>query len=207
MRRIIVALFAMVAGTTLLVGLKSQGLGVVFPLSAEGPVDPAGGDPSGATDGSAPTAAAESTLPAGPTAPTPGETASAGADPTSVPPTQADPTTNPPAGPSGTYVGAPVAVVTAQSPNNRSRPCGDCHDYSMAVTITISNGRITNASVAYNPGPAQSQRYADKATNTLSQKILSAQSWQLGSVSGATYSANAFELSVKDAMNQAGLGT
>jgi hypothetical protein len=200
MRRIIVALFAMVAGTTLLVGLKSQGLGAAFPLSAEGPVDPAGGDPSGAVDGSVPTGAAGPTA----TGTTPEATASADAGPTTVAPTEA-PTTDAAPAPSGTYVGAAVAVVTAQSPNNRSRPCGDCHDYSTAVTITVSNGRITDVSVAYNPGPAQSQRYADKATNTLSQKLLSAQSWQLGPVSGATYSANAFELSVQDAMSQAGL--
>jgi hypothetical protein len=214
MRRIIVALFAMVAGTTLLVGLKGQGLPAAFPLSAEGPVDPGGGgDPSGPAGSSRPTDATGSSPPAGPTeaagptATTPGATASAGAGPTTMPPTQAAPTTNPAQGPSGTYVGAAVAVVTAQSPNSKSGPCGDCHDYAMSVTITISNGQITNASVAYNPDPGESQRYADKAANTLSPKILSAQSWQLGNVSGATYSANAFELSVKNAMNQAGLPT
>jgi FMN-binding domain len=206
MRRIIVALFAMVAGTTLLVGLKGQSLPAAFPLSAEGPVDPGGGgDPpapagsSGPTDGAGPAAGPTDT------ATTPPE--SAGANPTTAAPPVETSTTDSAPGVSGTFTGMAVDVTTAQSPNARSRPCGDCHDYSTAVTITVSNGQITDVSVAYNPGPAESQRYADRATNSLRPKLLSAQSWQLGNVSGATYSANAFELSVQDAMNQAGLAT
>jgi hypothetical protein len=211
MRRIILALFAMSVGTTLLVGLKSQGLGLPFQLAAEGPVDPAEGAVPGATGDGEPTAGAEPTTGVGPTeAAGPSAAATAAAEPgaTTAPATTTlAPPPNPAPGVSGTFTGGAVAVRTAQSPNTKSRLCGDCHDYATAVTITISNGKITNVSVSYTTSPSQSQRYADKASNTLRPKLLSAQTWRLGPVSGATYSANAFELSVKDAMAKAGLPT
>lgn len=214
MRRIIMALFAMTVGIVLLVGLKSQQLAVPLGLVTVEPVDPeadagnpglAGGPeptgsarPSGATPSAdasgAPTASPEVTVTPGP-APTTATTTTAPAPP---------PT---PSGVSGTFTGTAVAVKTAQSPNTRSRPCGDCDSYSMSVTITVSGGRITDVSVAYSPNPSASRRYANKATNALRPKILSAQTWRLGNVSGATYSANAFELSAQDAMAKAGLPT
>jgi uncharacterized protein with FMN-binding domain len=217
MRRIIMALLAVVAGTTLLVGLKSNKLAVPLGLVTEESLDPAsggegvpGGLESGVTTG--PTGSGEAM-------PTVGVSASAnpqasaldqgtGApDPGTGSPSTTVPAADPPPGVSGTFAGNAVAVETAQSPNTRSRPCGDCHAYSMSVTITVSNNQITDVTVAYSTDPGESQRYADKATNTLSPRILTAQTWQLGNVSGATYSANAFELSAKDAMAKAGLPT
>ncbi|MGE5827943.1 MAG: hypothetical protein ACM30G_06195, partial [Micromonosporaceae bacterium] len=74
-------------------------------------------------------------------------------------------------------------------------------------TITVTGGRITGASVAYNTSPGASLSYFSRAKSTLSPKVLSAQTWNLGRVSGATYSGNAFELSLRDAMGKAGLPT
>jgi uncharacterized protein with FMN-binding domain len=101
--------------------------------------------------------------------------------------------------------GVAVAVRTAQSPTSKSRPCEECANYSMAVTITVTDGRITGTTVAYSPSPGESQAYASTANNRLRSSILTAQTWNLGRVSGATYSGNAWELSVKDAMSKAGL--
>ena len=204
MRRIIVALFAMTTGTALLVGLKSHVLAVPLGLAAEQPLDPAGGD--GWAAGTPEPSAAGS--PAATPTTGPGASTTAAAPPPAATTTTTAPAVEPPPqAVSGTFAGVAVAVKTAQSPNPRSSQCGDCHNYSMSVTITVSNGQIVNATVAYNPAPGESLRYADKATNTLSPKILGVQTWMLGNVSGATYSANAFELSVKDAMAKAGLPT
>jgi hypothetical protein len=69
----------------------------------------------------------------------------------------------------------------------------------------VSGGRVTNASAIYDPSPGGSQSFANRANSQLSQRILSSQTWNLGRVSGATYAGNAWELSAKDAMSQAGL--
>jgi uncharacterized protein with FMN-binding domain len=213
MRRVIVALFAMTTGTALLVGLKSQVLGGPLGLVAEAPFDPdvsGDGMPLDATGGPGPggSPAAGRTMLAGKMPP--GATPGAGgtASPGAIAPSQAK-TTTPALAPAGTatVTGAAIAVQTARSPTTKSSSCGDCHDYSMSVTITVTGGRITKATVAYNPPPGGSISYANKATNVLSPKILTAQTWNLGPVSGATYSGNAFELSVKDAMVKAGLPT
>jgi uncharacterized protein with FMN-binding domain len=171
---------------------------------ADAPADPAApsdGGPSGGLSGEpGPTSAAT----AGPTTPPrPGQTTPAPS--TSRTPTGGTTTTTAPA--SKTVTGAAVAVKTAQSPTTKSSSCRECHDYTMAVTITVSGGRITSARVAYNPSPGSSLSYANRAANSLNQKVLSAQGWNLGRVSGATYSGNAYELSLKDAMARAGLPT
>jgi len=106
-----------------------------------------------------------------------------------------------------TFTGTAVAVRTAQSPSSLPSACRECRDYTMAVTITVSRGRITSATVAYEPSPGVSLSGANRASGALNQKVLVAQAWNLGRVSGATYSANAYELSLKDAMIKAGLPT
>ncbi len=206
MRRVTLGLLGTVIGTTLLVGLKTQSFATPLGLTVTGPADPA----DGAT-------ASDPAAPGGPTGPdgvpapqaTPGRTATTGAPrpsgsttrptgPASTTTTTAPPTTT-------TVKGMAVAVRTAQSPTNKSNPCGECHNYSISVTITVTGGRVTSASASYNTSPGASQSYASRANSSLSQKILSSQTWQLGRVSGATYSGNAWELSVKDAMSKAGL--
>jgi uncharacterized protein with FMN-binding domain len=211
-RRILMALVGMVAGTTLLVGLKAQGLPGSTQVAAGAPLDPGASAGPGGTGGSGAdpgqpggaSAAPGSTVPPV-SSPGPGHSTGGPGQPTTQPPTGGSTTTAPPA--TKSYTGVAVAVKTAQSPTVKSSSCGDCHDYAMSITIKVAAGRITSASVAYNTSPGASQSYATKAATALSQSILSAQTWNLGRVSGATYSGNAFELSVKDAMAKAGLPT
>jgi len=193
MRRVLALVFGALAGTTLLVGLKSQVVGAPPGVVADAPLDPAGVDAPTTEAEVAPSAAA-------PTAP--GTQPKPGATRTTPPPSA-------PAVPPQTksVTGTAVAVKTAQSPNAKSSSCRECHDYTTTVTITVSGGRITSAKVAYDPYPGRSLSYATRATNSLNQKVLTAQTWNLGRVSGATYSANAYELSLKDAMAKAGLPT
>jgi hypothetical protein len=231
MRRSLLWLVGLVLGTTLLVGLKSPAIGGPQPSTlADAPLDPSGSGAGSGDSGGGGTAGATGTNgtlhattgPGGvpqpsshpgsggtpgpsPSTPSGGSTAPAGGSttPPGGPPTTA---TTPPTS-TVTVTGGAVAVITAQSPNSKSSPCGPCHDYSISVTITVSNGRITSAQAAFNPSPGASLSYASRADSALRQTILSAQTWNLGRVSGATYSANAWELSVRDAMAKAGLPT
>jgi hypothetical protein len=211
MRRAALGLAGTAAGTVFLVAAKigpapagglvgaPAGPGVVPPPGVSVPAGappPSGGPgnigiPPGSPTGSA-------TLPpSGP--PRPGLTSTPpGGGGGTPPPTTARP-------PQQTFTGTAVRVITAQSPSVKSQPCGECHDYTISVTITVSGGRVSATSVAYNPSPGGSLSYASRANNALSSAILTAQTWNLGRVSGATYAGNAWELSVKDAMGKAGL--
>jgi len=216
MRRIILALLGAFVGTTILVGFKSPMFFAAPASVADAPVDPnapAGGDPSqpGQTPMPGQTAGPKLTPKPGQTA-APGATSPGATSPgpqqstsTKPPTTKTTTTTTAPSG--GTYTGAWVSVPTAQSPSTKSSRCGDCHNYSMAVTITVSGGRITAASVSYNTDPGGSTNYYNRAVNALKPKTLGATTWNLGKVSGATYSGNAYELSLRDAMSKAGMPT
>jgi uncharacterized protein with FMN-binding domain len=220
MRRTLMSITALLFGTALLVGLKYQGVAGVG-LVAGAPQDPAGSDdpggagpggpgapggpaPSGpgATRGATPglTPPPGTTPRPGQTTPAPGPTTPSGGGTTTAP--SGGGTTTPS---SVTVTGAAIAVRTAESPTTKSSSCGECANYTISVTLTVSGGRITRTSVAYNPSPGGSQSYASRANNQLSQSILTAQTWNLGRVSGATYAGNAWELSAKDAMSRAGL--
>jgi uncharacterized protein with FMN-binding domain len=212
LRRTVFSIFAVVLGTTLLVGLKTQSLAGRLGMVADAPADPAAGAPDGTSSG--PPAPGQS----GPGAHTPTPSAHPGSTPkpgqtsapvggktTTTPPGGGGPSTTTAPPTSKTYTGAAIAVPTAQSPTSKSSPCGDCANYSISVTITVSGGRVTKASASYNPSPGGSQSFANRANSQLSQSILSSQTWNLGPVSGATYAGNAWELSAKDAMSQAGL--
>ncbi len=216
MRRVFVSLLGFVFVTAILVGLKSTALVAGQGHAIAGaPLDPAG--PSGAVDASGnpppgggpvspgalrPTNATGSPLPAATNpsrSPAPG--GGGGARPT--PSATTTTTTVPPA--SANYTGMAVAVKTAQSPTTKSSPCGDCHDYAISVTITVSGGRITAATASFSTSLGGSQSYANRACNALNPAVVSSQTWSLGRVSGATYSSNAWELSARDAMAKAGL--
>jgi hypothetical protein len=193
-----------------MVGLKSttfaKTMGWVEEVPYAPDLPPADGLDGGASGTVAPSVAATASIPG------PGATLDPSGAPTSgpaaPPPTgggggSAPPPPPPPA--SATFTGASIDVRTAQSPTTKSQPCGDCASYAISVTITVSSGRITATSVAYSRSPGESQTYASSANNKLKSSILTAQTWNLGRVSGATYSGNAWELSVRDAMSKAGL--
>jgi uncharacterized protein with FMN-binding domain len=223
MRRTLISVVGLLAGTAMLVGIKSTVFGAPAGVVADAPLDPA------ASAGAGPGASHGGTGPAGPgqtphpgttpgrtpapgTTPHPGQTTTAPGGPgaptaTTTTPSQPGSTTTSAAPPpvTTTVTGAYVSVPTAESPTSKSSSCGDCHNYSISVTLTISNGRITGATTSYDTSPAGSQRYATSAANQLQPAIVSAQTWNLGRVSGATYAGNAWEQSARDAMSKAGL--
>jgi uncharacterized protein with FMN-binding domain len=168
--------------------------------------DDGGGTDPGADSGPGASGPADAQPSGGPGA-TPGPSASLSPGATMTTPApgaSTAKTTTAPAN-SQTFTGAAIAVKTATSPTAKSSLCGECHDYAISVTITVAGGRITKTSVAYSTSPGSSQSYANSANTKLSQSVLTAQTWTLGRVSGATYAGNAWELSAKNAMSKAGL--
>ena len=223
MRRTFVATVGLFLMVTILVGLKTAMAAQALGWSAEGGYAPEAEDPlvsgdglEGASNGSELPATPDTTSTPGSPAPgaptgqagapsnnqsTPGSTTTTTGAPS---PGQTTTTTAPPV--AKTYTGTAVAIKTATTPNSPRSGCGSCHTYSISVTITVSGGKITKATATYTPTPSgQSLQDANKANNSLSASIVTKQTWKLGPVSGATYSANAWEQSAMDAMSKAGL--
>jgi uncharacterized protein with FMN-binding domain len=69
------------------------------------------------------------------------------------------------------------------------------------VQITVANGKITAANDVQQP----SDNIASNAVSQLNQEVLSAQSANIQSVSGATYTSQGYIGSLQQAVNQAGL--
>lgn len=90
---------------------------------------------------------------------------------------------------SGTYTGDTV-----------STPYGD-----MQVEITVEDGTITDIEWLQLPSDHHSQEINDYAAPTLVQEGLEAQSADVDSVSGASYTSAAFKSSLQSALDQAGL--
>ena len=90
---------------------------------------------------------------------------------------------------SGTYTGDTV-----------STPYGD-----MQVEITVEDGTITDIEWVQLPSDGKSQQINDYAAPTLVQEGLEAQSADVDSVSGASYTSAAFKSSLQSALDQAGL--
>ena len=72
----------------------------------------------------------------------------------------------------------------------------------MQVTITVANGKITNANGSL-PGGGDS--IGQNAIPQLNQEVLTAQSANIQAVSGATYTSNGYIESLQQAVDQAGL--
>lgn len=79
-------------------------------------------------------------------------------------------------------------------------PYGD-----MQVTITVEDGTLTDVAWAQIPSNGQSSTIAAFATPTLVQEALSAQSADIDSVSGASYTSKGFTESLQSALEDAGL--
>ena len=74
---------------------------------------------------------------------------------------------------------------------------------TVQVKITIANGAITDA-VAVTAPRGENQRYTDRAIPTMRQKTLTAQSSNITGVSGASYTAYAWYISLQSALTKAG---
>ncbi|HWE89410.1 MAG TPA: FMN-binding protein [Pseudonocardiaceae bacterium] len=73
------------------------------------------------------------------------------------------------------------------------------------VAVVFGNGRITDVRALQTPSDAgRSIRLADLATPILRQEVLTAQSAQIDTVSGATYTSDGYAQSVQYALDHAG---
>lgn len=118
-------------------------------------------------------------------------TSSAGAlnQATGHPPARQPPTAGPVAGPAGS------ATAT-----------GTTQQYGfgeLSARVTISGGRITGVTVPLLRTAEQySQQLADQVIPMLRREVLAAQSARIQAVSGATYTSEAYALSVQAALDQ-----
>lgn len=69
------------------------------------------------------------------------------------------------------------------------------------VTITVADGKITNAVV---DGSTQSEGYGKTAADGLAQEIVDGQTYDIDVVSGATATRDAVSTATKEAMKEAG---
>lgn len=191
MRRSVFAIIGTVAGTALMLGAKLGTPPPDDPAAFSDSGDPAAaGGPSGAVS---PTAPGSAGAPASPTpsagAPSPvpsGHPPSGGA--TTPAPT---PTTKPPSTgwKDGRYTGSGATVAH--------------YRYTMTVSITVSGGRISAASYDCGNSSGESRSICEGRASKLVQETLSAQSANVATVSGATYSSQAYRSSLQSAIDQA----
>lgn len=93
-------------------------------------------------------------------------------------------------GPTGTYEGALVKT----------------REGSFQAEIVVTDGAITAVNVVVGGDDRRdSVEINERALPTLQERVLSAQTWDVQGISGASYTVQGFLTSVKDAMTQAGL--
>jgi uncharacterized protein with FMN-binding domain len=192
MRRAVVVLGTTAAGLAALFSYKTHVAGIavastapVTPTVTASPTPSSGGSLAGSASAkpSPHKSATKKPKPSHSTAPTPA--ASTPAATHSTAPSSA-PTTSAPAGKSGTFTG----------------PAENTQYGEVQVSITVSNGKITNANGTL---PQGGDSIAQNALSPLNQEVLSAQSASIQAVSGATYTSQGYIGSVQQAINQAGL--
>jgi uncharacterized protein with FMN-binding domain len=73
------------------------------------------------------------------------------------------------------------------------------------VQVTVSGGKVTEITALQLPSGGRSGRISEVAEPILHDEALSAQSAQIDTVSGATYTSDAYERSLQAALDQAGI--
>lgn len=200
MRRGVLAFLGTAIGVVLMVAAK---LGHPAAGSDEMTVDAAAATGEVATDGSAPPTIIVSGTPVP-------LTKSGTPRPTAKPTASAVGGSRPPAS------RAPGSSPTAGAPKPSPAPGGQYKDgtYSgpgvsekygtIKVTISVSGGKITNASATCtNPCSGESSSISNNAFGKLNPRVLTAQSASVSTVSGATYTSNAYKTSLASAVNAA----
>ena len=205
MRRAVLALGGTVAGLAALFSYKSH-VPTVTALTA--PATP--GTHSATTPGAAPSGTTPTMTP--PTS-KPTATKSATAKPTTKKTTAAPmtsaPRTSAPASSPTTQAPAPTHSATPSAPAS-SAPSGPSGTFTgqqqntdygpVQVTITVKNGKITNAS-----DPDGGDSIAQNAIGQLNQEAVDQQSANISAVSGASYTSQGYIQSLQSAIDQAGL--
>lgn len=208
MRRTTAAIAGTFAGTALLTALKfgTAAQPAVTGVAAGGELPPGQGqaaDPGAAADpgtgadpggGTAPSASPSATRPGRKAPRAPG--AEAGQAPGGTSTGQARPRPKPPAtrrpggtggsagGVSGTFTGAPS-----------SNKFG-----TWRVTVTMAAGKLANVSTVYPTSPSKTAQINARAIPTLRSAALRAQSANVATVSGATYTSSSFRASLASAL-------
>ena len=78
------------------------------------------------------------------------------------------------------------------------------HQYgSVAVSITVSGGKITSVATTTTNVDSRSTSITSSAVPTLKSRVIAAQSGSISTVSGATYTSKAFISSVQSAVTKA----
>lgn len=132
-------------------------------------------------------------VPSATSLPTPTATVRPSAQPSRSPshpsttPANTHTTTRPP-GPSGTFAGPPVTEIYG----------------TIKVTVTVSDGRIRDVTANYPTGGRTGSINA-MAIPQLRQEALTAQSADIDTVSGATYTSDAYRQSLQGALDRAGI--
>ena len=110
--------------------------------------------------------------------------------------------------PTATQSATPAATATQTTGGKAQSGSFTGDPYTMRygtvqVKITITNGTITDA-VALTAPRGENQRYTDRAIPSMRQKTLVAQSSNITSVSGASYTSYAWYISLQSALSKAG---
>ncbi len=196
MRRAVLAVGAMVAGTTLLVSLKSA------PGASRLP-DQVAADRAAARLAISPTPTPSHVdTSAGPVPATTATPAAAGPGPST-----------PTGGPASTAGPRPTATTTRPVPAPGRTPTWITGDSSftefgyVTVAITVDNGRITDVKTIEMPSnEPRSISISSNAAPILRQRALTAQSAHFDTVTGATWTSDAYKESLQSAIDHAGLG-
>jgi uncharacterized protein with FMN-binding domain len=141
-------------------------------------------------------------------------TATPATDPTPAPSKDAAPVTTQSAKPTpsksatASATPSPTAAATQAASGEAQSGSFTGDPYTMRygtvqVKITINNGKITDA-VAVQAPSGRDQRYTDMAIPVMRQKTLTAQSANITGVSGASYTAYAWYISLQSALSKAG---
>ena len=110
------------------------------------------------------------------------------------------------AAPAATQSAAPAATQSTSSKAASGTFLGDPYTMrygTVQVQITINNGAITDAQAVTAPR-GENQRYTDRAILVMRQKTIAAQSSNIAGVSGASYTAYAWYISLQSALKKAG---
>ena len=205
---------AMSALSVAVIGLSlrtsTEGQTAALPIAASGIVTPAQRAPTAAAPAPLPSAAVSaSTAAPGAGSPT------AGASRTARQPTIVGPAAAAPAAPttSSALASHPVSHPPAPTPSRPPRTVtvngtpASTHYGPVQVQITLTNGRITAANaITYPRYDRREQQINDPAIPQLNQETLQAQSANIDTVSGATYTSAGYQQSLQSALDTAHAG-
>ena len=137
--------------------------------------------------------------------------------PTAATPTASPTTSAPPAGSSSTGSSSATSSPRTTTPPT-TKPVGKSGQFTgsdvsyqygeMQARLTVQNGRITAITYPIESAPdPRSEFINSQALPILTRELLSAQNLRIDSVSGATYTSNAFAQTVQAALSKAGMSS